>query len=187
MKRSVVTFFCFFVALCGFAQVSVDKVEPDGSRILLTKDFRMYDFKLIFCGFGSLSFTKMPDGRDMYCIFLTLNEGEMTIDKGRKLLLKFKDETVMELENVKDIELIDNKLEHSRTTSYYLVSPQYPVTKEQLEKIMKNEVIKLRIENDVEFLDRTIKKNRFSQGIKKAYEDIHNKVKSTNNSLYEGF
>ena len=123
----------------------------------------------------------------MYCITLTLNEGQMTIAKGRKLLLKFKDESVMELENVREIELIDNKLEHSRTTSYYLVYPQYVVTEEQLDKIMNNEVIKLRIENNVEFLDRTIKKNRFSQGIKKAYEDIQNQLKSTNNSLYENF
>ena len=92
----------------------------------------------------------------------------------------------MELENANEIGIIDNKLEHSRTTSYYLVYPQYPVNEEQLDKIINNEVIKLRIENDIEHLDRNIKSNKFSKGIKAAYEDIQKK-KQTKNDIYEGF
>lgn len=186
MKKILFLFLLALYSINSLSQVTVNKVEQDGSRIILTEEFRIYDYKLTSCGFARLNCVIDSNGEENYFLGLTLNEGIMTFNKGRKLLLKFQDDSIMELENIEEIELTDNKLEQSLSHSFYLVYPEYPVTKEQIQNIINNEIVKIRIENNSEYFDRNIKKNKFSKGIKSAYEDIQEK-KLTKKDIYEGF
>ena len=129
MKKILFLILLALYSINSLSQVTVDKAEQDGSRIMLTEEFRIYDYKLTSCGFARLNCVIDSNGEENYFIGLTLNEGRMTISKGRKLLLKFQDDSVMELENTEEIELIDNKREQSLSHSFYLVYPEYYVTK----------------------------------------------------------
>jgi hypothetical protein len=185
MKKFLLFAVCFICSSIAFAQISADKVEEDGSRWILTENSNLYTGWTNAAAFN-LSYTLKVNGEETYEITLCLNEGKMQFEEGRKLLIKFKDGSMMELKNNRKIGPADYKYNVTSTGTDYFTFPQYSITEEEIQKIIDGEAIKIRIENDVEFFDRTIKKNKFSKGMKKAYEAIKAK-KGTKNDVYEGF
>lgn len=185
MKKLLFLAVCLFSTTIAFSQISADKVEEDGSRWIVTKNSNIYT------GWNNaaalnLTYILAVNGEETYEITLCLNEGKMQFEEGRKLLIKFKDDSMMELKNNRKIGPADYKYNVTSTGTDYYTFPQYPITEEEIKKIIAGEVIKIRVENDIEFFDRNIKKNKFSKGIKTAYEAIKAK-KETKNDVYEGF
>lgn len=185
MKKFLLFAVCFISSSIAFAQISADKVEEDGSRWILTENSNLYTGWTNAAAFN-LSYTLKVNGEETYEITLCLNEGKMQFEEGRKLLIKFKDDSMMELKNNKKVGPTDYKYQTSRTGTSYFTFPHYSITEEEIQKIIDGEVVKIRIENDIEYFDRDIKKNKFSKAMKNAYEAIKAK-KETKNDVYEGF
>ena len=185
MKIFLLLAVCVFSSTIAFAQIKADKVEEDGSRWIVTDNTNLYSGWTNAAAFN-LSYNLKVNGEETYEITLCLNEGKMQFEEGRKLLIKFKDGSMMELKNNKKIGPADYKYQTSRSGTSYFTFPHYSVTEEEIQKIIDGEAIKIRVENDVEFFDRDIKKNKFSKGLKNSYEAIKAK-KETKNDVYEGF
>ena len=185
MKEILLLAVCFISSSIAFAQISADKVEEDGSRWIVTENSNLYTGWTNAASFN-LSYSLKVNGEETYEITLCFNEGKMQFEKGRKLLIKFKDSSILELINNKEIGPTDYKYKTSPTGTSYFTFPRYSVTEEDINKIIDGEVVKIRVENDIEYFDRDIKKNKFSKGLKRAYEAIKAK-KETKNDVYEGF
>ena len=185
MKKFLLLAVCVISSTIAFAQIKADKVEEDGSRWIVTDNTNLYKGWTNAAAFN-LSYSLKVNGEESYEITLCLNEGKMQFEEGRKLLIKFKDGSMMELKNNKKIGPADYKYQTSSSGTSYFTFPHYSVTEEEIQKIIDGEAIKIRVENDIEFFDRDIKKNKFSKGLKNAYEAIKAK-KETKNDVYEGF
>jgi hypothetical protein len=185
MKKFILLTLCFVTCSIAFAQIDVDKVEDDGSRLIVGEYYNLYTGLTNTASF-KLSCNILVNGEETYNIILCLNEGKMQFNEGRKLLIKFKDGSVMELKNNKEIGPADYEIVQPLKSVHYITYPRYSVTEEEIQKIIDGEVVKVRIENNIDFIDRNIKKNKFSDGIKKSFAAIKAK-KETQNDLYEGF
>ena len=186
MKKLLICAICIIASYSSFAQIYIDKVEEDGSRVIVSSSHNIYT-GLTNAAAAALMYISLPEqDHEQFEISVTLNEGKMQFDVGRKLLLKFKDDSVMELSNTKEIGIADYTYRVGNTGTSYFTNPTYLVSEEQLIKIINGEVIKIRIENNIEYFDRTIKKNKFSKAVQKSYEAILSK-RQTKNDVYTNF
>lgn len=159
-------------------KIIVDKVEDDGTRFITTQ--MVYSgYRGIYVGLSSYHSKKMDT--TAYSIIIRYGSSSVrTIEKGRKLLLKLSDNSIITLENYEEIGAADYEWEILKQGTYYeqtvyYVFPCYHITKEQLSKICANEVIKIRLEyNSGEYTieETKRKKNQFSTIIRYAYSFI---------------
>lgn len=186
MRKFFISAICLFASYSLFAQISIDKVEEDGSRIIVSDYHNIYT-EWSSAAAACVEYILIPeDDVEHYEILFSLNEGKMQFDEGRKLLLKFKDGSVMELSNTEVIGPADYKYSVTKYGTNYYTYPSYKVTEEQLKQIISGEVVKIRIENNIEYFDREIKKNKFSKAIQQSYEAILSK-KQVKNDVYTNF
>ena len=139
-------------------KLAVDKVENDGRRILISQDYTFYRDVITgdYADFN-LSCTAV-DGKKSFYIYFNICDKykSVRIDKGKKLLIKLENDSILEL---------SNNLSFSKNSSYSL-------SEEQIEKIVNGKVVKIRIDRNVDMIDKEIKKNKFSKRVKEAYNAI---------------
>lgn len=186
MKKFIICAICLFASYSSFAQIHMDKVEEDGSRIIITSSKNIYKGWLNAAAVCLVYATLPEQEYETIELSLTLNEGKMQFDKGRKLLLKFNDGSIMELSNSEHIGPTDYTYAVTSEGTDYYTHPRYPITKEQITEIVRKEVVKIRIENNVGYFDREIKRNKFSDAIMTLYKAIYIR-KQTNNNVYNNF
>lgn len=170
-----ISIFLSFICLNAFSQIKSDIIE-NGSRTIVTEAKNLYRGMSNATGFH-LSYT-CTDTDELFAITLHINEGKKQIDVNRKLLLKFQDGTILELANANKCELND------------FVYPMYLLSKEDIQKIIRVQVIKIRIETDFDFIDKTIKKNKMSEGMKELYDSIVTQLSSSKEKtrdVYDNF
>lgn len=191
--NSMKKFFLFFVLLQGIMTLnaqtlSVDKVENDGSRILISNEYSIYSRM----GLTTTYFTKFRLGcissqnGKQYQLHMNISEGKLQIEKGRKILFKFDDGSILELSNIERIGPADYTYSVSQYGTTYYVHPTYSITEEQIQQIINGKVVKVRIEHDVDVVDKEIKKNKFAKHLKEAYDSILTALQ-TNKDIYTGF
>lgn len=168
MKKVVLGFVTMVALLTtSCASLRIDKVESDGSRFLSTKDSRLYTG---FSTGGAFALTCLvsKDGVATYSLRLVLNEGNIRISEGRKLMLKTDSGKIIELKN----------LFYVGPGSYEDVYPNviaavyYGLTEEQINQIIKGNIVKIRIETDGDKIDHNMNSNQLSSGLKEKYEAI---------------
>lgn len=186
MKKFLICAICFLISYSSFAQISVDKVEEDGSRIIVSSNINVYSGWTNAAAVCLVYITLPEQDYEQFELSLTLNEGKMQFDEGRKLLLKFKDGAVMELSNTKAIGPADYTFSVSGSITSYFTNPEYLISEEQIKKIISGEVVKIRVENNIEHFDREIKKNKFSKAVQQSYEAVISK-RQTQNDVYTNF
>lgn len=164
-----------------------DKTEDD-LRIVVSDTETLYS-RLMDAGTFHLSFAKSLTNEDIkiWTLHMSLYEGKMTIDKDRLLLIKFKDGTIMELKNVAKIGKTDYeyRVTFSNRIEYY-VEPSYELSEKDLLKLCKNDILKIRIENDMSYFDRKIDSWKFKKRINKMYNQIKGTLNSSND-VRKGF
>lgn len=189
MKRLYILItFMFLISLMGYSQkIIYDKTDEQGSRIILTSDEDIYTG---WTHAAALSMAVVTYGKNnaelLFYIDLTLNEGIFQFAKGRKLLLKCQNGDIIELQNTKEIGAGDYKFNVTSSGTYYYTSPNYSVTEEQIQKIIDDNIVKIRIETDTGELDRDIKKNNFSKAVANDYQFLKERLKEQK-SVYDGF
>ena len=194
MKRFMLTMFVGIVfANIGFSQnVKADKYTvEDSTRVIISHSKNLYSewasgasFSVEYC---------QTNNSELWFLSLCLNEGKRTIDKGRKMLLKFEDGSIIELENCEEIGIADYEYEVTSYGTNYYVYPSYTITEEQIQKIINGNVIKVRIEINTGYLDREIKgkkkksvKGRMSEDMKEIYDNVK-AASLQKKSIYDDF
>ena len=157
------------------AQVWHDKVEEDGSRTIIAKSEKsLYNYLLWNAQLG-LTYHIDTNG-DAYLLYIRFNEIEAdNIDNGRKLLAKLNDDSVVELR-------VFGKTWNNSDDIMY----SYALTLSEIFMLINGEVTKIRVETNSGYFDRNIKKNRFSEGLKSAYDAIQQRL-IIKNDIYNGF
>ena len=161
----------------------IQKIDEKSNRRFAAKAERLYrdidKYMLCSMAYFRLVYTELPDNNSFYQIEVIFDEGKLQFHEGARLLLKLKDDSILELQNTKEIKLVDNEV----LLSHVYVSPLYNVTEEDLKKIIAGEVVKIRVEHSSGYFDRSIKKNKFSKGLKTMYENS----RSGKHDVYQKF
>lgn len=192
-KNFIMVFAGLLFANIGLSQnVKADKYSvEDSTRIIMSHSKNLYSE---WASGASFSVEYGKSGNiEIWSIGLCLNEGKRVIDKGRKLLLKFDDGSIIELKNNTEIGPGDYEYEVSKYGTNYYVYPSYNITEEQIQKIIDGNVIKVRIEDNIGYLDREIKgkkkksvKSRMSEDMKELYENVK-AASQQGKSIYDNF
>lgn len=137
--------------------IEEDKQEDSGTRKILTNYvyFAKGDNKEESLGLSYYHYV-LSDGKtiDQYAIsLLRTSLVRMVLDKGRKLLLKFDNDSVLTLKTLTAVKTYNNV--YSRISDCYKVLYTYYATKDDLKKIMDNNVRKIRIEENDSYTDIT--------------------------------
>ncbi len=187
MKKFFVLVILTSFSLLSFSQskgIFYDKTD-DGIRTIITDNENLYtkfgegcDFYLVYA---------YKDDIGLYNLVLSLRRTKTEqFDVGRKLLIKFDDGSTMELSNSNRIGRADYTYTVLSGGTLYYMKPCYQITQEQIETICSKNPIKIRIENNMEYYDRNIKSKKFSQGLKKQYDNIKYAM-TIDNDIHEGF
>ncbi|MCD7713692.1 MAG: hypothetical protein LUI08_01985 [Prevotella sp.] len=163
----------------------MDKAEADGTRNIATSSATLYQSMFSAASF-QLGCIAQDDGEIIYILYFTLDEGKMQIDKGRKLLIKLENDSIVELESATKIGPADYTFDVDRGVTSYYVKPLYIISEEDIENICKGNAKKIRIENNIGNIDREIKKNNFSTKLEKMYAVIKEAL-SEKKDVYSGF
>ncbi len=168
-----------------FSQIASDRFDKDGSRVILSKEKAVsFTFKLAV-SFRLMDIVSVNDADSYYIILNVIGnkKRETEYTKGRKLLIKLSDDSIIELSVYKTLEDEDYVGCSARVT--------YSISEADIERMINNNVVKLRIENDFDYKDVDVKKNLFTKGLKKLYgavkEERKIEKKSGEAGLYEGF
>lgn len=186
MRKFIIT--CLLAFLCihnATAQINKDKMYNDGSRAILSESYNLYR-KFTSAASWYLACIISKNGDEQYSLEVTLNEGKQQINKGRKLLLKSKDNKIIELVNSTKIGPADYTYNVTRYGTSYYVKPSYDISEEDIKKLLKADIIKIRIETDFGYIDKDIKATKFKENLEKMYNAII-EAKKKPNDIYDGF
>lgn len=186
MKKILVLLLILLSSSCVFSQVRVDKFDEDGSRLIISKRKLIKASLKVGLTFRLTDYVEV-NGADKYSLLLTIeNHKKREYSKGRKLLIKMKDDSIIELINKKTVGVNDY---HTGLSKF--IDIDYSIQENDIEKIINGKIVKLRIENDFDYIDVEIKKDLFETGLKEAYDAIQERKKIDkkigNEGLYEGF
>lgn len=185
MKKILLIALLALSAMGAYAQkVVMDKVEPDGSRHILTKYTTIYS--KMFSGGAAALYCIANESDTTFYISLMLNEQKPEIDEGRKLLVKLSDETILTLENAKKIGPFDYETRQVYNSIEYLVYPMYYVSRDDIMQMINKGVVKLRIETDIDNLDRDIKKTKMSDILETSLSNIDDAL-TVKKDIYSDF
>ena len=185
MKKTLLIVLLALVFKGANAQkVVMDKIESDGSRHILTKYTTIYS--KMFTGGAAALYCIANESDTTFYISLLLNEQKPEIDKGRKLLVKLSDETILTLENAVKIGPLDYETRQVYNNIEYIVYPMYYVSRDEIMQMINTGVVKLRIETDVDNLDRDIKKTKMSDILETSLSNIMNAL-AVKKDIYSDF
>lgn len=196
MKKILFVLVMSLMCLNIQAQVDEPLIEEDeqdsSSRKILTNYvyFAKGDSKEECLGLSYYHYM-LDNGKsiDQYAIsILRTSIVRMMLDKGRKLLLKFNNDSILSLKTSTAVKPYNNV--YFRTFDCYRVLYTYYATEDELKEIMNNKVCKIRIEENEGFTDMTPteynKQFDFSGIIWECFNLIESKKKSPN-SVYDNF
>ena len=182
-----------------------DKTDENGVRVIETKMEALYVAKQALLentiSYFCLRAEVTPDTTNIYLIVM-LNEGKfegdknrsivmkdghtLSMDKGRKLLLKYKN-GIIELENSVQINAEDCvcvSIGKIFTGEFWVIKPQYILSQEAIQLLLTEDVKKMRIETNANFLDRNAFK--FKKHFTNLYKALTERI-ATPSSIYDGF
>ena len=187
------------------SDIKVDKTDENGVRVIETTIELLYAKGVVINAaqsFFSLRAEVTPDTTYYYLIVM-MDEGKfstdknnsiimddghtLSMDKGRKLLLKLKNE-IIELENCIQIDAQDCvEVETIIGPHYWVIKPQYPLSPDVIQKLLTENVEKLRFETNTSYFDRkTPKIPKFKKQFTKLYKALTERI-NTPTTIYDGF
>ncbi|MBR5728779.1 MAG: hypothetical protein IKX61_01025 [Prevotella sp.] len=185
MRKYLLIFSLFLFSTNGFSQVASDRFDEDGSRVIISKDKAVSFTMKLGVTFRIMDVVSVNDADSYFLLFTYIGnkKREREYSKGRKLLIKLKDDSIIELTCYKTLGDDDYVGCGAHVT--------YSVSEADIQRMIDNDVIKLRIENDIDYKDVELKGNLFTKSMKKLYEAVKEErkieKKSGDGGLYEGF
>lgn len=169
-----------------FSQITYDEYAKDGSRKIVT-DYKIFELNLLkhAIGVGLVDVIGVNESDNFFLqIYVRGKKKNVVTDyeKGRKLLIKMDDQTIMDLES-----------ESSTIIPWTgaAVAVLYPISEDNLNTLLNGTVIKMRIENDINYIDCEIDDNKFVKNLKKVYSTLiearDSRKKSEDKGIYNDF
>lgn len=171
-----------FLVYAG-GKINVDKMK-DGYRFIQTErtPHVFMHKETMTDGAVSLDFWNY-DGLENYSLVIYLFF-EKNIEEGAKLLLKLDNDEVIELESSSPLNTIRNVVVFPVVQTITFIN--YPISKEQLNKVIVNNVVKIRVETPIGHFDGKVYGKKFTQAIEKDYKAIQ-KTREKETSIYDNF
>lgn len=180
------TFFILIVAITWVmnvsAQIAVNKVNDNGSHIIITDEKNLYRGAWHGVANWHIGYIITKDSLEIYSFEMLLNEGEICIDKGRKMLFKSESGKIFTLENTKEIRPIDYEYTRYGVFTY----PSYTVTEEDIKNLINEKIVKVRIETNTGYIDKDLKPKKFKQNLEEMYNALK-EAKQKAAGVYDGF
>ena len=183
----------FIMSTSAFAQrILYDKTSNNG-RLIITDTEEVYEYDRQEGRLGLLSLT--TNNSTQYFISIS-SEEKLSVHAGYKLLLKHKDESITELTCVfggvtlEKTYVSNNFFGLSIETLKNTGSIIYSVSKEQLQKIEESPVMKIRIEQELEYSDRDtgfFNSSHFSSAVAYGHKKILEALSTKKSGLYDNF
>jgi len=192
MKKKLVTFMlcfiCSIMAVSAKSKLAIDKTI-DGVRVVQTeRTAHVFSYTQMTDASISLSCVK-TENICQYCInvFIFTNND---ISKGNKLLLKLDNNEILTLAADTDAEtenlMTTQNVFGAITGKTDITHIPYTITIEQLQKIINNKVVKVRVETTLDAFDGKVYGNKFSKTIQEDYSLIQGAL-SQQKSIYDDF
>lgn len=165
--------------LSMFAQkIDKDIYRQDGSRTIISDDDEFKDDQSV-CMIYEISKESMV----LYKFIRFTIEDHGKMEAGRSLLIKFDDESVMELKNY------INVYAHPVGSHWgaMCIQPMFAVTDEQLDTICSKNIVKLRFEQADDIIDIKVKRNKLSKLILRCRTDIETLLSKKKRDIHSDF
>lgn len=162
-----------------------DNVQTDGSRVVSSIAQNIYSGWTEAASARIVAVVSSGDAYPSYFLKICFNEGKFTMNAGSVLLLKLADGSTLELYS-DEIGPADYEYSVTKYGTNYYITPTYSITLEQMQRMIDNDVTKIRVQYSGGTFDRDIKKQKLSNLIKNAYPAIA-KVLSEKKSVYDDF
>ena len=168
MVRFLISMFAFIAIAINSNAQFVDRLNQNGKREISSKYEKLYE-SLTGMGVYNLILVQDNENTDEISIYLhlQLREGDVIMSEGRKLLIKFDDDSIMELSNLCEV-------------SIYLLSS------DNLASLLNKNAVKIRIDTDKGYFDKKINEKKFKEKIGKLYNQVLTKSKGSSN-IRDGF
>lgn len=183
-------FVCYLFPLHA-QKIVMDKAESDGKRYISTEQQTIIYGKQNFWGV----ITETGIGMSLSCVAsnndttwgiqLCVHE-KVQIDEGRKLLIKLSDNSIITLENIEQIGPLDYETYIGANITVYSVYPLYYVSKNNLLTMLQIGVEKIRIETNIDYIDRMVKGKTMVDVLRAQYDNIQEALSKTKD-IYTDF
>lgn len=190
MKKLVLFLLLIFPLVSNAQTIELDKVDEHGDRYIYCsfENLRSFSDKYIFSISLNASHPKDSPEKVFYDIFLRTGANvPLAVPNGGRLLIKLKDDSIIELKTNTDFSDKIGKVQNAGTLvyTYYSITPIFSVTPEQIEQISKG-VKKIRLETTTDPIDKEFKKDKIGKTIKVEYELLKQALQQ-NKSFSDGF
>lgn len=182
MKKILFFLTCIIMSLvtANAQKVSSDTMDEDGYRVTATKQGRFY---MKATAAASIKLIQMKKNDDViYHIVIGFNEGRISISKGETMVLKFGNEETAEISAVANSEF-SHMSGLSNTDPIYAV--EYDVPVDIMNKIIKDKLVKIRIQTNDGYIDRDI--NKATKYLTEALANIEKATQKPLKSKYGDF
>ena len=182
-------------------KVETDKQYEDGRRHISTKSVSFANTGMRGKVYPTICWLRKSiwdNGTSYTLVFDITREGKTLIGEGSRLLLKFDDDSIIELTINNKVDGLSNEPNVGRSVygggmvyTYYTCHPSYSLTEQQIQKIISQEVVKIRMEINtgegyVDVGTDNTKGLYFSDTLRECYNAIAEKEKQSN-GLHDGF
>ena len=182
-------------------KVETDKQYEDGRRHISTKGVSFANTGMRGKVYPTICWLRKSiwDNGTSYTLAFDITREEKTlIGEGSRLLLKFDDDSIIELTINNKVDGLSNEPNVGRSVygggmvyTYYTCHPSYSLTEQQIQKIISQEVVKVRMEINtgegyVDVGTDNTKGLYFSDTLRECYNAIAEKEKQSN-GLHDGF
>lgn len=164
-KLALILFACLISSSCFAQEIDEDEYDSYGNRTIITDEEEFsgdHEVRMIYF---------IPNGSEVPVKIIKFNiEDNGKMEKGRLLIIKFDDDSTMELKNRKDV------FSHFRFPDM-VIEPEFEVTDEQLDKLCNENAVKVRFEQHNDLLDFKIKRNKLSKLLKQCRANLDEALK----------
>ena len=182
-------------------KVETDKQYEDGRRHISTKGVSFVNTGMRGKVYPTICWLRKSiwdNGTSYTLVFDITREGKTLIGEGSRLLLKFDDDSIIELTINNKVDGLSNEPNVGRSVygggmvyTYYTCHPSYSLTEQQIQKIISQEVVKIRMEINtgegyVDVGTDNTKGLYFSDTLRECFNAIAEKEKQSN-GLHDGF
>ena len=181
-------------------KVETDKQYEDGRRHISTKSVSFANTGMRGKVYPTICWLRKSiwdNGTSYTLVFDIMREGKTLIGEGSRLLLKFDDDSIIELTINNKVDGLSNEPNVGRSVygggmvyTYYTCHPSYSLTEQQIQKIISQEVVKIRMEINtgegyVDVGTDNTKGLYFSDTLRECFNAIAEKEKQSN-GLHDG-
>ncbi len=178
------------IAFCAEPKIEFDKIDSDGSRMIGCNTIYIGKWTDKINVNLSISCIQIKDNPNYQLSMRIFSYAPISIKKGGVLLLRFGNDSIAELNT--SIEYSDEigKYDSYTKLRQFIIYPAYDISEELIKTIAKYGIKKIRIETNLENIDRELNNKKTKETAKflgSQYALIQEALENNGNNIMEGF